>query len=221
MPVAAAKQAYSDTGGKTCQNALDFPLYGNNISYMKHDAESGTDVRLARRLRELRLARQWSLEELAARSGISRATLSRTENNEVSPTAAVLGRLCAAFELTMSRLLAQVEQDHPALVARHDQPIWMDPETGFRRRLLSPPAPDFDCELLYCQLPADRQIVYPSPPRQGLEHHLYLEAGVLEMGVDGHRYQLSEGDCLRYRLHGESSFKTFPERPARYFLVVR
>jgi transcriptional regulator with XRE-family HTH domain len=104
-----------------------------------------------------------ALEELSARSGISRATLSRTENNEVSPTAAVLGRLCAAFELTMSRLLAEVEQDHPALVVRQDQPIWIDPETGYRRRSLSPPRSDFDCEFLYCELPADRQIIYPSP----------------------------------------------------------
>jgi transcriptional regulator with XRE-family HTH domain len=190
---------------------------------MKYEitAETGVDARLARRLRELRLVRRWSLEELAARSGVSRATLSRTENQEVSPTAAVLGRLCAAFELTMSRLLAQVEQDHPAVVAQHDQPIWIDPETGFRRRSLSPPAPDFDCELLYCELPADTQIVYPSPPRHGLEHHLYLESGVLEMTVDGHRHTLCEGDCLRYRLHGASAFKTFRQHPARYFLVVR
>jgi transcriptional regulator with XRE-family HTH domain len=184
-------------------------------------AAENTNARLAQHLRELRLARHWSLEELAMRSGISRATLSRTENNEVSPTAAVLGRLCAAFELTMSRLLAQVEQDYPALIAPADQPIWVDPETGFRRRSLSPPAANFDCELLYCELPPDRQILYPSPPRQGLEHHLYLETGALEMEIDGHRYRLSAGDCLRYILQGKSRFKTFAMHPARYFLVIR
>ena len=182
---------------------------------------SDTDTRLAQRLHKLRMERSWSLEELATKSGVSRATLSRIENNEVSPTAAVLGRLCAAFELTMSRLLTYVESDLPALVPRSAQPVWIDPETGFRRRSISPPSPDFECEFLQCELPAGAQIDYPLPPRQGLEHHLYLESGALELQVDGSTHRLSEGDCLRYRLHGQSSFKVIRRRPARYFLVVR
>jgi transcriptional regulator with XRE-family HTH domain len=179
------------------------------------------DTRLAQRLRELRLERSWSLEDLAAKSGISRATLSRIENNEVSPTAAVLGRLCAAFQLTMSRLLAYVESDLPALVPREAQPVWTDPETGFRRRSISPPAPDFECEVLQCELPAGVQIEYPLSPRPGLEHHLYLESGALELRIDGSAHRLSPGDCLRYRLHGASSFRVPDRRPARYFLVIR
>jgi transcriptional regulator with XRE-family HTH domain len=183
--------------------------------------DNPTDTRLARRLHELRAERQWSLEELAATSGVSRATLSRVENHEVSPTAAVLGRLCAAFELTMSRLLAQVEANSPALLTQRDQPVWVDPETGFRRRSISPPAPDFECEVLQCELPAGARIVYPSTPRRGLEHHLYLEAGALELTVDGRVHTLAPGDCLRYRLYGASEFRVLRARPARYFLVIR
>jgi quercetin dioxygenase-like cupin family protein len=121
----------------------------------------------------------------------------------------------------MSRLLAYVESDLPALVPRNAQPVWIDPETGFRRRSISPPSPDFECELLQCELPAGTQIDYPFPPRQGLEHHLYLESGALELRVDGSTHRLSEGDCLRYRLHGASSFSVVNGHPARYFLVIR
>ena len=180
-----------------------------------------TDTRLAQRLHQLRIQHSWSLEELATKSGVSRATLSRIENNEVSPTASVLGKLCAAFELTMSRLLAYVESDLPALVPRNAQPVWIDPETGFRRRSISPLSPDFECELLRCELPAGARIDYPLPPRQGLEHHLYLESGALELRVDGSTHRLAEGDCLRYRLHGASSFRVLNRRPAQYFLVIR
>jgi transcriptional regulator with XRE-family HTH domain len=180
-----------------------------------------TDARLAHRLRQFRIERSWSLEELATKSGVSRATLSRIENNEVSPTAAVLGRLCGAFELTLSRLLAYVESDLPALVPRQAQPVWIDPETGFHRRSISPPSPDFECELLQCELPAGVQIDYPLPPRPGLEHHLYLESGALELNIEGSNHTLSPGDCLRYRLHGASSFRVPHRRSARYFLVIR
>lgn len=178
------------------------------------------DLRLARRLRQLRLERGWSLDDLASKSGISRATLSRMENNEVSPTASVLARLCAAYGLTMSRLLAQVEAGGAAVVPRTDQPVWTDPATGFRRRQVSPPAPDFDCELLECELPAGVRIAYDAPARAGLEHHLYLKSGALEVVLDGRSHSLAAGDCLRYRLYGTSEFKTV-RRSAQYLLVVR
>jgi transcriptional regulator with XRE-family HTH domain len=178
------------------------------------------DLRLAQRLRLLRLERQWSLDELAMRSGISRATLSRMENNEVSPTASVLGRLCAAYGLTMSRLLAQVEANGAAIMPRKDQPLWTDPATGYRRRQVSPPAPDFDCELLECELPAGVRVAYDAPSRAGLEHHLYLKSGGLEVILDGRSHSLAPGDCLRYRLYGASEFRT-ARRSAQYLLVVR
>jgi transcriptional regulator with XRE-family HTH domain len=176
--------------------------------------------RLAQRLRQLRLERQWSLDELATRSAISRATLSRMENNDVSPTASVLGRLCAAYGLAMSRLLAQVEANGAAIVPRKDQPVWIDPATGFRRRQISPPAPDFECELLECELSAGARIAYDAPSRAGLEHHLYLKSGALEVVLDGRNHALSPGDCLRYRLYGASEFRT-AKRSAQYLLVVR
>ena len=49
---------------------------------LPHDA---ADLRLAERLRALRRARRWSLDELSALSGVSRASLSRIENGDVSP----------------------------------------------------------------------------------------------------------------------------------------
>ena len=70
------------------------------------------DVMLAKRLRREREARAWTLVDLAARSGVSRAMISKIERGEASPTAALLGRLSAAFELTLSQLFAQPE-DQP------------------------------------------------------------------------------------------------------------
>ena len=179
------------------------------------------DLPLARRLRELRRRRRWPLDELAALSGVSRASLSRIENGEVSPTAAVLGRLAAAHGLAVSRLMAEVESEAPALVPRSNQPEWVDPATGFRRRSVSPPGAGFDCELLQCELPAGASIDYPKPPRAGLEHHLYLIEGALELNLDGLVHLLSASDCLRYKLFGASRFLAPGPEPASYLLVVR
>jgi transcriptional regulator with XRE-family HTH domain len=183
-------------------------------------SNSSIDRRIAERLRALRVEHDWSLDELARHSGVSRATLSRLENAEVSPTASVLGRLCAAYELTMSRLMHMVEDDFAPLVRRDAQPLWTDPSVGFVRRSVSPPARTLAGEVLECELGPGAAIDYDLPPRRGLEHHLLLIEGRLEVAVNGQTYDLGPGDCLRYQLFGPSAFKT-PERcGARYVLLM-
>jgi transcriptional regulator with XRE-family HTH domain len=182
--------------------------------------DASIDRRIAQRLRALRAERSWSLDELARRSKVSRATLSRLENAEVSPTTSVLGKLCAAYGLTMSRLMHMVEDDFAPLVRRSAQPVWTDPETGFRRRSVSPPAQTLAAEALECALEPGICITYDRPPRQGLEHHLLLIEGQLEVAVDGQTYDLRPGDCLRYQLFGPSAFATPGHCAARYVLFV-
>jgi transcriptional regulator with XRE-family HTH domain len=178
------------------------------------------DDRLALRLKALRLAAGWSLDDLAARAGVSRASLSRIENAEVSTTAAVLGRLAAAHGLTMSRLIALAEDDFTALLRPADQPVWTDPATGFRRRQISTPAATLGGEVLDCELPPATRIDYDQPPRPGLEHHLVLIAGRIRVTVEGTPHDLMPGDCLRYRLHGASRFETPATEAARYHLFI-
>lgn len=182
--------------------------------------ETSLDQRIALRIRALRGERGWSLDELAGRCGVSRATLSRLENAEVSPTASVLGRLCSAFGLTMSRLMLMVEDGYPPVLRRDAQPLWTDSETGFRRRSVSPPAQSLAGEALECELEPGVRITYDEPPRPGLEHHLLLLQGCLEVTVDGNAYDLRPGDCLRYQLRGPSAFATPEDSGARYVLFM-
>ena len=65
--------------------------------------------RLAQRIRLERDSRGWSLAELAERSGVSKATISKIERAEVSPTAVVLVRLASAFDLTLAGLMLRAE----------------------------------------------------------------------------------------------------------------
>lgn len=176
--------------------------------------------RLARRLKALRGDRGWSLDDLAGRSGVSRATLSRLENASVSPTAEVLGKLCGAFSLPMSRLLMMVEDNFAAHVAYADQSEWEDPETGYTRRSVSPPAGALAAEVLEGHLPPDTAIAYDTPPRSGQEHHLILLDGALTLILGETRHELTAGDCLRYHLTGPSRLATGPQRGARYLLVL-
>ncbi|MGO1077340.1 helix-turn-helix domain-containing protein [Inquilinus sp. CA228] len=178
------------------------------------------DARLAARLAALRAEQGWSLDALAERSGVSRATLSRLERGETSPTASLLGRLCTAYGRTMSGLIAEVETDPPQLLRREDQPGWTDPETGFRRRSVSPPATGFRGELVEGVLPADAVVSYDTPPIHGLEQHVWMLDGMLDLMVDDVVHRLRPGDCLRYRLFGPTRFHCPGPQPAHYVIAL-
>jgi transcriptional regulator with XRE-family HTH domain len=189
---------------------------------MREDSEIADAIgqRLAARLAALREARGLSLDELAAETGLSRATLSRIERAEVSPTAVQLNRLCAAHGWTLSRLMAAAEGEAPALVRMADQPRWTDPATGFRRRAASPPGPGLRMELVEGELPAGAVIAYDAAPVPGMEQHILLLSGALDFADGEDSWSLKPGDCLRVKLRGPTRFRATGRSPARYLIAI-
>ncbi|MFF4545817.1 helix-turn-helix domain-containing protein [Streptomyces sp. NPDC001435] len=183
-------------------------------------APDAVDARLGARLAELRAERGWSLGELAERSGVSRSTLSRAERAEVSPTAALLNRLCQVYGRTMSQLLSEVEPAPAPVVRAAEQPVWEDRASGFVRRSVSPPHAGLRGELVEGRLTAGADIAYDRPPVPGLEQHIWVLAGTLDVTVQDARHRLDAGDCLRLRVWGPTRFCCPGPEDVRYVLAV-
>lgn len=180
-----------------------------------------TDLALADRLIDLRQAAGLTLEEVSAASGVSRATLSRIERAETSPTAHVLGRLCACYRVTMSELLSALESDQPKRIPRADAAVWTDPNTGFTRTAISPPAEGYAVELVWSELPAGQTITYSDPPTPGLEQHVVLFEGALHLTLGDAEHALHPQDCMRMKLTSRISFHNPGGAPAKYLVVVK
>ncbi|GGQ76100.1 helix-turn-helix domain-containing protein [Streptomyces asoensis] len=178
------------------------------------------DVRIAGRLAQLRAERGWSLGELAERSGVSRSTLSRAERAEISPTASLLNRLCHVYGRTMSRLLGEAEAQAALVVRAGEQSVWEDRASGFVRRSVSPPHPALRGELVEGRLAAGADLSYDRPPVAGLEQHLWVLEGALEVTADGVAHHLDAGDCLRLRVWGPTRFRCAGDDEVRYVLAV-
>lgn len=164
------------------------------------------DPHLARHLAALRAERGWTLAQLAELSGLSRATLSRIENAEVSPTTQALGQLCSAFGVSMSQVLAMVESAFQPVIPASDRARWSDPKTGFTRIAVSSHTAPLRGEVLLCTLPPNTSLHYDTPPRPGLEHHLLVTSGHMTVTVEGTQHRLQPDDCLRYQLWGKTHF---------------
>lgn len=181
-----------------------------------------TESRLAARLRDEREARGWSLADLATRSGVSRAMISKIERGEASPTAALLGRLAAAFSMTLSQLFARIEDPRQGQITRAgQQPVWRDPETGFLRRSLSPPGTE-PLELVWGELPPGAEIAYTAAAYDVIaDQQVLIIAGALTLRQRGNgpetAHELTAGDCFRF---GPPRDTVFENRGAARCLYV-
>ena len=187
-------------------------------------AAPALDSLIAARIRRERESRGWSIAELAAASGVSRAMISKVERAEASPTAALLGRLSGAFHLTVATLLARAEADAgPSRIARAAaQPLWTDPATGYRRRAISPPGAE--PELIEVELPPGARVDYTASSFAFLRGQVaWVLAGrlVVEEGVE--ESVLGPGDCLAFDMvapKGHAFRNPSASRPCRYLVAL-
>ena len=81
----------------------------NEPSLIRLARESGEDnpvqpIDLGMRVRELRKARNWTLEQAAQQAGLARSTLSKIENGQMSPTYEALKKLADGLSISIPQL---------------------------------------------------------------------------------------------------------------------
>jgi len=178
-----------------------------------------TGPRIARRLRLERDTRGWSLADLAERSGVSKATISKIERDEMSPTAVLLVRLAGAFDLTLAGLLLRAEAPQDRLSRAADQPVWRDPDTGYRRKQVFS-RPDHPLEVAQIQLPPGQRVVFPAASYAHIRQVVWVQSGKLVILEGGERHVLGAGDCLGFGPPSEVTLANETATSCRYVVLL-
>jgi transcriptional regulator with XRE-family HTH domain len=174
---------------------------------------------LAATVRAAREARGMTVSALAEASGVSRAMIAKVERDEAQPTAALLGRLSGALGMTLSELVARAEDGDARLVRAADQPVWVDPATGYRRRALSPRAGG-PMELVEVELPAFAEIAYPADAYAFIHQQVWVLEGELRFREGDAEHLLAAGDCLALGPPAPCAFANPGARACRYLVAV-
>jgi transcriptional regulator with XRE-family HTH domain len=176
-------------------------------------------AQIARRLRLERDARGWSMADLAERSGVSKATISKIEREEMSPTAVILVRLAGAFDLTLAGLLLRAEGGGERLSRAADQPVWRDPATGYLRRQVFG-RPDHPVEVVQVEMPAGRSVTMPASSYAQIRQAVWVQAGALTVAEGGERHELAVGDSLGFGPPSEVTLANETADPCTYLVVL-
>jgi transcriptional regulator with XRE-family HTH domain len=163
-------------------------------------AMNGSDA-LGARIRALREAMDYSLRDLAERSGVSAPMLSQVERGETSPTLQIATRIAAGLELRLSQLLRLDEDGAVSVVRATERRKGPDRAKGHGYEILTPPLPGQRAELSRHTLAAGALTGGPGDPpmhEPGSRETALIESGEVILHCDGTQFALAAGDCVTF-----------------------
>lgn len=199
------------------------------------------DQHIAQRLKTLRSEGHLTLQDLASRSGVSRAMISKIERAEASATAALLHKLCTALDTNLSDLLVPAPGQSNPIMRRAQRMRWQDPATGFVRESVTPRVSASKVEAVEVSLPPKTVVHYQSNsahnPLQGSSHQMsggysqYIIAQTdglritqsnpagMKTGLAATIYLIA-GDSMYMEPSGEFSFENGLDTPCKYLVII-
>jgi XRE family transcriptional regulator, regulator of sulfur utilization len=176
--------------------------------------------RVAEVLKVLRRDRQLSLDDLAARSGVSRAALSQIEGARTNPTLAVLWKIAVGLDVPFHELIGvSGQQDVRVLRAGDTRPL-RSGDGRMESRLLSPGGASADVEVY--DLRFQPKAVHRSDPHsKGTTETLVVLTGSLRLIVEGSEHELGIGDSVFFRADVPHTYENRTAREIRCLNVIR
>lgn len=178
------------------------------------------NTHLGRRVKELRAARKWSLDAMAAASGVSRSMLSQIEREQANPTLAVTLRIARAFGLSLGELLETPGVASNLTVIRAaDRDYHYRSDEDCQIRTLSPLNLEKDVEFYEIRLRPGGAL-RSSPHFEGTREFLTVQSGNVTVTSGGDSEKLQSGDSSHYRADVPHSIVNNGKSGAVLFLIV-
>ena len=166
------------------------------------------DVRLGRRIKEVRKGRRMTLQELSQATGLSVSYLSMLERGRSSPTVANLQRICRTVDITFHELLASLEDDKLYVPKEQRRQIFQEEDGSVLYEAISE---GNRCIKSICMTVFDQE--EHESARHIADESGFVVSGSMVMMVDGVSYQLHAGDSLYIPANSLHSFRKSSEEP--------
>lgn len=185
-----------------------------------HAADLPLMCLIGERVRTRRIARGWTLDELAKRSGVSRRMLVNVEQGVTNASIATLLRLSEALSIGLPSLVAPSDGVTPVEVspAGSRSPLWIGDHGGEAFLAAGVTAPDVVELWDWTLAPGDAHA--SEPHVAGTRELLTVIEGTLVLSVAGEDFVLRPGDAASF--HGDvgHGYRNDGATAARFALTV-
>ncbi len=185
------------------------------------------ELGLGKKIRQLRLERGLTIQDVSEKTGLSKGLISQIENEQVSPPISTLMKIANALKVELAYFFMKEDEDPKITVVRRDERI-----TSGRRGVKGNINVGYTYELLAHKKRHKHMepFVVTFEPRErdevimfshkGEEFHLVLE-GRIEMITDiSDPITLEEGDALYFDSTVSHGFRALDGKPAKTVAVL-
>ena len=175
---------------------------------------------LCEKVKGLRKERDWTLENFAVISGVSRSMLSQIERGKANPTLAVACKIAQAFSISVGELVDQPWTSSAIEVIRREDPAFLyRNDSQCKIRTLSPLNMEKNIEFYELSINLNAQLD-SAPHFEGAREFITVEKGSIEIVAGADKSTLNEGDSAHYRGDIRHNIKNIGDIEAVCFLVV-
>lgn len=172
-------------------------------------------------VRKLRKKQQWSLENLAQISEVSRAMLSQIELGRSAPTITVLCKIAYALGVPISAFLTDEREERIKLISASSAKLLSSKDGSFCSRVLFPVVQTKPRWVEFYELRLKASgIETATPYPQGTIANLVVNCGAVEIAVDGSLYTLAESDAIQFTADVAYTYRNIGDTEAILYLVM-
>ena len=157
------------------------------------------EAQVGKKIKEYRITKKVTLQELAKRTGFTRGYLSKIENTRKAPPVSTLIVLSKALNISLSDIFGETTDRSPAcLVKKKERPVMVRDGTifGYAYQMLAHKFYNKHMHPYILTLPKD---VKENPPFQHAgEEMLFVLEGTMRFFHGEKEYLMEEGDCLYF-----------------------
>ena len=174
-------------------------------------------MQLGRKIRDLRLRRGLTVQQLAEATGLSKGFVSQVENGRTSPSLATLQDLARSLETSVAYLVVEEDQA-PYVVRRAERPNMSVNGNGSRVEVMSA-QPRRNLELLHAELPPGVSMCDKRQFHHGEEVVLCVE-GRVSLACGDHVVILEVGDSCHFDGRVPHSVENAGDTTARLLIAL-
>lgn len=192
----------------------------------KKEDRAQEGLKIGQRVKDLRQKQNYTLQDIAAKTGLSKSLLSEVESGEVVPHVSTLLKLAKVLNVGMASFFEDVEVSERVSVTRRGErvrikrrPHHREGEVDYIYESLETRKPGKHMEPFLVEfMPMETaDMVFTS--HDGEEFHYILE-GKLEFRTDDRVEVLEPGDAIYFESDQNHSFRSLLKKPSKAIVVV-
>jgi len=178
-------------------------------------------MKIGKSLRRIRKEKGMTLEELASKSGVALATLSRMENDKMTGTLDSHNAICRALGASIAELYREIEDESKTVesVAKEGRTEHFIHAKKARYELLVTKAMDKKIMPLMIKMESGGT-TQKEKNKPGVEKFIYMIKGSIEATVGDDSYSLKQGDSLYFDASLPHSFTNSGKLEAEAVCVI-